>query len=99
MHEAPPPSKSDLDELVGRVHDRALVWLQRHGYIDNRRPEERDSDTKQPAPIDAFAALALAGGSFVGRPSAPSSQSDAAFECKERRFSASYSGFDVHCAV
>jgi hypothetical protein len=60
---------------------------------------ERESDTKQPARIDAFAALALAGGSFVGRPSAPSPQTDGAFERKQRRFSASHEGFDVHCAV
>src|SRR5207247_11323870 len=99
VHEAPPPSKADLEPLVVRVHDRALVWLRRHGYLDDRAAEERGNDTKQPAPMDAFAALALAGGSVVGRPSAPGHEQDAAFEHKERRFSASRHGFDVHCAV
>jgi hypothetical protein len=48
----------------------------------------------------ALAALALAGGCFVGRPAAPSQdQQDSTFERKQRRFSATYSGFDVHCAV
>ena len=51
-------------------------------------------------PIDAFAALALAGGTFSARPFAPDRGTDVGrFDKKERRFSASYEGFDVHCAV
>ena len=99
VHEASPPSKTDLDELVRRVHDRALVWLRRRDYVDDRAAEERESETKRPSPLDAFAVLALAGGTFVGRPMAPKPQQDAGFEHKERRFSAAYRGFDVHCAV
>jgi hypothetical protein len=99
MRDAPPPEKSDLDTLVHRVHDRALVWLRRHGYLDSRSVEERGNDTPDQTPLDAFAALALAGGAFTARPFAPAERDDDALDKKERRFSTSYHGFDVHCAV
>lgn len=100
FHDAPAPGKDDLEDLVRRVHDRAVVWLGRHRYLDERPAEERGHDTRQQEPIDAFAALALAGGTFTARPFAPdSAPGDAAFEKKERRFSVSYQGFDIHCAV
>jgi hypothetical protein len=99
VHEAPPPEKADLDELVRRVHARALVWLRRHHYLDERPAEEHGNDAREQEPLDAFAALALAGGKFVGRPFEPKPAQEASFDNKERRFSASYEGFDVHCAV
>jgi hypothetical protein len=40
VHDAP-PEKADLGELVGRVHDRALVWLRRRRYLDDRPADER----------------------------------------------------------
>jgi len=99
VHEAPPPDKADLDELVRRVHDRALVWLRRHRYADERTAEEHGNDPREQEPLDAFATLALAGGKFVGRPFEHEPAQEASFDKKERRFSASYEGFDVHCAV
>jgi Putative transposase/Transposase zinc-binding domain len=94
-HDAPAPEKADLEALVRRVHRRALRWLRRHGYLDEGDAEERPNDRE---PMADFAVLALAGGAFSARPFVPSSD-DASFEKKERRFSASYEGFDVHCAV
>src|SRR5262249_48049305 len=41
----------------------------------------------------AARAVALEGGTFLGRPFVPKD------DRKERRFSATYHGFDVHCAV
>jgi hypothetical protein len=99
VHEAPPPAKADLHELVRRVHDRAVVFLRRHDYLDECPADERGNLTGEPAPLDAFAALALAGGSFTARPFAPEPRADPALEQKERRFSATHEGFDVHCAV
>ena len=48
--------------FVRRVHDRALVWLRRHRYLDERTAEEHGNDPREQEPLDAFATLALAGG-------------------------------------
>jgi hypothetical protein len=84
-------------ELVRRVHRRAVVWLRRHRHLDERPAEERGHDAAEHEPMDAFAALALAGGSFAARPAA--AEAGVAFDEKERRFSTSHEGFDIHCAV
>lgn len=99
FHDAPPPEKADLVRLAERVHRRAAVWLRRHGYLDERSAEERGDDAREREPMGAFAAVALAGGSFTARPFAPEREGGAAFDKRERRFSVSYQGFDVHCAV
>jgi hypothetical protein len=99
VYQAPPPEKADLDHLLRRVHARTLIWLRRHRYLDERPADERGNAPGEQAPLDAFAVLALAGGSFTGRPSMPEPADHAAFENKQRRFSASHAGFDVHCAV
>ena len=46
-----------------------------------------------------FELRGLAGGAFLARPAAPKRNPDADMERRERRFSASSDGFDVHCAV
>jgi len=99
LHEAPPPSKADVGDVVQRVHDRAIVWLRRHRYLDERRAEERGNETPASTPIDALARIALAGGTFLGQPFAPKDRPDEKMERKEPRCSASLNGFDVHCAV
>src|SRR5262249_40742182 len=40
VHETPPPEKTDIDEIAWSVHDRAIVWLRRHGYLDERPAED-----------------------------------------------------------
>ena len=75
-HDAPPAATADLEHLVRRVHERALRWLRRHRYLNDRPPDERGNDTAAKEPIDAFAALALAGGTFPARPFAPDRGSD-----------------------
>ena len=66
--------------------------------MGERAAEERSSETAEREPLDDLAALALAGCAFTARLAAAAG-TDARFERKERRFSASYEGFDVHCAV
>jgi hypothetical protein len=85
--------------VVRRVHDRVLVFLRKHRYLDARPAEERGNDTPEPLPIAAFAALALAAGTFIGRPFAPKEREGEDLDRKEPRFSARHNGFDVHCAV
>src|SRR5262245_38550059 len=70
----------------------------RHHYLDERPTDERGNDVRQEEPMAAFAVLALAGGRFTARPFVLGAD-DAAFQKKERRYSASYHGFDVHCGV
>jgi hypothetical protein len=99
LHEAPPPAQTDVADVVQRVHDRALVWLRRHRYLDERPAEDRGNEPAAETPVDALARLALAGGTFLGRPFAPREHTGDDMDRKERRFSAKHDGFDVHCAV
>jgi hypothetical protein len=99
FHEAPPSSK-DVAEVAQRVRDRAVRWLRRHHYLDERAAEERSIEAAEPSAIDGCVQLALAGGAFLARPQAsPNDRTDADLERRERRFSATCDGFDVHCAV
>jgi hypothetical protein len=69
FHEAPAPSKDDVSEVAKRVRERAVRWLRRHGYVDERAAEERSNETPEPsAALDACTQLALAGGAFLARP-------------------------------
>ncbi|WP_437908614.1 hypothetical protein WME95_12560 [Sorangium sp. So ce327] len=45
FHDAPPPSKDDVSEVARRVRERALLWLRRRGYLDERAAEERSDET------------------------------------------------------
>jgi len=100
FHEAPPRSKDDVAEVAKRVQGRALRWLRRRGYLDERAAEERSNEAAEPSAIDGCMQLALAGGAFLARPpSSPNDKAEADLERRERRFSAAEGGFDVHCAV
>jgi hypothetical protein len=99
VQEAPPPSKEDVDEVARRVRDRALRWLRRHGWLDERAAEERGNEPAEPDALQGGLQRALAGGAFLARRVAPKDNPDPDMERRERRFSASCDGFDVHWAV
>jgi Putative transposase/Transposase zinc-binding domain len=99
LHDSPPPAKADVVDVVQRVHDRVIVWLRRHRYLDERSAEERGNEPAASTPLDALARIALAGGTFLGQPFVPKDRTDDKMDRKEPRFSASLNGFDVHCAV
>jgi hypothetical protein len=99
FHEAPPPSADDVAEVARRVRDRAVRWLRRRGYLDERATEDRSNEAAEPSALDGCTQLALAGGAFLARPGTPSDTTDTDLERRERRFSARCDGFDVHCAV
>jgi hypothetical protein len=61
----PPPSHDAIERVERRVHDRALRRLKRHGYLDERQPEERSIEVRQLSALDGCAQLALRTGSFV----------------------------------
>jgi Putative transposase. len=91
VHQTPPPSKDDVDEVARRVRDRALRWLRRPSYLDERAAEERGNEPREPDALQGCMQLALAGGAFLARPAAPKRNPDADMERRERRFSASCS--------
>ena len=96
---SPPPPPSDVGEVARRVRDRALKWLRRRGYRDDRAAEERGNHTVVPSALEACTQLALAGGAFLARPFEHKDDPDADLERRERRFSAAYFGFDEPFAV
>jgi hypothetical protein len=59
--------RSRLLALLG-ASDRAVRWLGRKGYIDQRAAEDRSNETPEPSAIEACTQLALAGGAFLARP-------------------------------
>jgi len=100
FHEAPAPAKEDVAEVARRVRDRAVRWLRRRGYLDERAAEDRGNEAAEPSALDGCTQLALAGGAFLARPGrSPNDTSDADLDRKERRSSATCDGFDAHCAV
>jgi hypothetical protein len=99
FHEAPAPTQQDVALVAKRGRDRTVRWLRRHGYLDERAAEERSNETAKPSALDACTQMALAGGAFLARPFEVKENPDADLERKERRLSATWDGFDVHCAV
>jgi len=99
FHEAPPPSPAEVLEVAQRVRDRAVRWLHRHGHVDERAAEERGNEPTEPSALEGCLQLALAGGAFLARPLETKHDPDADLDRRERRFSATSDGFDLHCAV
>ncbi len=99
LHETRPPDKTEIDEVARRVHDRAVRWLRRHGYLDERALDERSNEPADATPMDGLSRIALAGGTFLARPFTPKEHADDKLERKPGRFAASHDGFDVHCGV
>src|SRR6185503_6560891 len=85
VHEAPPPSKDDVDEVARRVRTRALRWFRRHGYLDERAVDERCHEPAEPDALQGCMQLALAGGAFLARKEEPKANPDADMERRERR--------------
>jgi len=100
----PPPSHEAIERAARRVHFLALRWLRRHHYLDERRAEERSNESEELSALDGCAQLALRTGSFVALNDANVEQSakdddEALGEKREKRFTATVSGFNVHAAV
>ena len=82
------------------MRDRALAWLRRRGFLDERPAEERSNETLEAAAIEACAAIAMALGTHATLPSeedhaeedvdAPREKAALAFE---------RDGFNLHAGV
>jgi len=64
FHNAPSPSREDLETVVRTVHRRALRWLARHGHLDRPPLEATSNEVELPSPIEACAAIATQRGTM-----------------------------------
>ena len=103
FHSLAPPTQDLLDRVVRRVRDRALRWLRKHGFIDERLAEERGNEQPDRGALEACADTALRGGAFAvldQRGASRTGDADARFEPKKRGpFTAERDGFDLQAAV
>lgn len=106
FHEAPSPTREDLDGVVRDVHRRALRWLERRGHLGRPPLEERSNEAALPSPIEACAAIATQRGTMrtlaeEARGSDLTARSSGAeVEGPRREASASeHGGFNLHASV
>jgi hypothetical protein len=64
FHALPKPEPSDLSAVLRRVHDRAVSWLRKRGYLDSPEAEGRPDASDNDA-LEACAQIAMRRGSFV----------------------------------
>jgi hypothetical protein len=96
FHALPPPSRSDLDAIVRRVHDRAVVWLRKRGYVDADALEERSQAGERGA-LEACATIAMQRGAFVKLlDAAPPGETEGETRSP---FVAEHEGFNLHAGV
>jgi hypothetical protein len=68
FHPAPAPTAGDLEAIVRYVQRRSTTWLRRHGYLDERGPEDRSNETPTQTALDACAAIAIGRGTVASLP-------------------------------
>ena len=62
FHPAAAPTAAELEAIVERTARRAVAWLRRHGYLDERPLEERSNEPPAQTALDACAAIAMGRG-------------------------------------
>jgi Putative transposase/Transposase zinc-binding domain len=102
FHLAPAPTAEDLSAIVERTQRRAMAWLRRRGYMDERPLEDRSDEPEAQTALDACAAIAIGRGQVttLTRPGA----ADAADEDHERTsdeaaVAVEHQGFNLHAGV
>ena len=104
FHTAPPPTLVELEAIVRRVRDRALLWLRRRGLLDERPLEERSNEAPGLAALDGCAAIAMYRGTLAMLPAsedeADGSSSDAdGVGAARSAFAVERDGFNLHAGV
>jgi len=103
----PPPSHDAIERVARRLHSLALRWLKRHHYLDERKAEERSNESEELSALDGCAQLALRSGLFValkgegdgGAKTPDEDDYESLGARREKRFTATVQGFNVHAAV
>jgi hypothetical protein len=104
FHAAPPPTLADLEAIVKRVRDRALVWIRRRGLLDERPLEERSNEVPEPAALDGCAAIAMYRGTLAMLPASEDEPHDSSSDTSEMAsarsaFAVERDGFNLHAGV
>jgi hypothetical protein len=104
FHAAPPPPLVDLEAIVRRVRDRALVWLRRRGLLDERPLEERSNEVPELAALDGCAAIAMYRGTMAMLPAGEDEPDGSASDTGEMgaarsAFAVERDGFNLHAGV
>jgi hypothetical protein len=68
FHPAPSPTPADLEAIIERTARRTLVWLRRHGYVDDSPLEARSNEPPAQTALDACAAIAMGRGHVTTMP-------------------------------
>jgi hypothetical protein len=100
FHPAHAPEATELQEIVRRVHKRAIAWLRRHGYVNQTALEARSNEPPEEGALDACAAVAMQRGTFAKLAAeADPAGEPASDEPAPLRFAAEHEGFNVHAGV
>ena len=101
FHPASPPTREELEAIVRRVRDRALAWLRRHGYLDERPIDERSNEPPAQTALDACAAIAMGRGQVATLPNAdaPAHEPTTSRRPTSRRSRVERDGFNLHAGV
>jgi hypothetical protein len=102
FHPAEAPTTADLEAIVARTGRRSLVWLRKHGYLDDSPLEARSNETPGQTALDACATIAMGRGKIANLPR-DSAQDEAHCDTDERpdkpAFAVERDGFNVHAGV
>ncbi len=105
FHAAPPPTLVDLEAIVRRVRDRALVWLRRRALLDERPLEDRSNEAPEPAALEGCAAIAMYRGTLATLPASEdeadgnSSDTGNFGGVPRSAFAVERDGFNLHAGV
>lgn len=101
FHPAPPPTPEELDEVVRRVHRRALAWLARNRLLDVTSMADASQEPSTQTSIDACAAIAMQRGSVRALRDDPDvEQQGGGLEAPPRTEGAvERDGFNLHASV
>jgi hypothetical protein len=101
FHAAPPPTREELDAIVRRVEKRAMTWLRRRGYLDERPIDERSNEPPAQTALDACAAIAMGRGQVATLPNGEAPEAEADHESAPDKpvVAVDRGGFNLHAGV
>jgi hypothetical protein len=104
FHPAPPPTPADLEAIIERTARRTLVWLRRHGYVDDSPLEARSNESPAQTALDACAAIAMGRGNVTTMPRGDTQEDDDGHGADQERPDApalvvDRDGFNLHAGV
>jgi Putative transposase/Transposase zinc-binding domain len=101
---APPPTPADLEAIIERTARRTLVWMRRHGYVDDSPLEALSNEPPAQTALDACAAIAMGRGNVTTMPRDGMEEDDDGHGAAKERTSTpalvvERDGFNLHAGV